>query len=885
MDFAFPIMVPKKSIARIITGDKASPSDAQKNRKINEKKFPKIYKIKISCLNHIEIFQKIQNIKSSGVISAFSLPSDIDAIYFETENENELKNTLSSIGVTCAIDKVTNENFVSTFCDFSVFSRLMPHQIVRIATPLQKGNAAQVLSVNYNIKKAIVKFYPRIDYTNANNHMFMINDVDPAPFDQHKLEIAIGKSLQQTKVLVKYEPKIFNAGVQFGNDKFIGSHQIDVVDLKSLSIWNTFSDEELSRFHKKVSYSFNYCLDKSMMKAVTLSDNSSVKQDSSSDSPVIVDDSNDEISILSDVISSPTRASQNNKVTTNEKADISKLAPTIIDDDDDDDNDVVVIDTRKGLKMPDSPCSKLLAALDQQINETIVEEPPKPKQEEIKKEEPKPVVNEVHVNESPKPVGLLSFIKDINNIETIPKFQPESSDASPKSDSLLSATLKELGIPIPPPPKVQDNSTIAIDFLDKQTSQENEEKAKKEEEERKRREEEARKLEEEKERKAKEDLIKMLQERKKMEEEEKRRKEEEENRMREAEEERRRIEEEERLRKEAEDRRIREEQERQRKMEEDRRMQEEERRMYEEYSSRNAQSIVKVSKGDFVKVFDGPHKNVFGYVTDIQSNGSIKIVTHPEEQFIDPKHVIKADWFTPAQLPLRRKFVKRNEEVFDMPPLRPLKKYDVFCFPPNMKPLFVVDDTKNCYSTFDIFQKIHFNPRQAYMLLNNTTVTKDRYDNVLAIDNKVIVKSSDKHPGEEGIIRTLYDKRVLVRFPNEYVLYNSSDLMLKDGNIKLPFFYKRDAHVKVNEAYDGYILSVDEENVTVQFKDGRITVYLYTFLKQTMPNYQDEVYIDHPKEVGIVDKIAYDTLHVKTLDGEMLYLSPSKVCGKKKTFF
>ncbi|EAY17345.1 hypothetical protein TVAG_319400 [Trichomonas vaginalis G3] len=256
---AFPFAI-QPVPERITTSDLSISIDKKRNKKLNKNVFPKIYKISISTLDHLDIFNVLFQIKSDNIISAFSLPTEIDTLYIEAKDDFIIHKLLDKYRIKSEVICISNIEFVSVFCDFNIYSRLLPTQIVNITDPTCK-NVGQVISLSTTLKKAILRIWPKIDYNNAKTPFRMNRSIDPEPFDRERLEKELHYSLKTEFIEVNYHDQYSRETAYLWNNcHFIGPYQIVELPIEFLKVFYIPSKSEIDRFPERAEFSFNSSL-------------------------------------------------------------------------------------------------------------------------------------------------------------------------------------------------------------------------------------------------------------------------------------------------------------------------------------------------------------------------------------------------------------------------------------------------------------------------------------------------------------------------------------------------------------------------------------------------------------------------------------------------
>lgn len=252
--------------SRAITSDMSYSGDIDKNRIVNSNNFPKIFKINISSLDHLQIYELMFQLNDSKILSSFSLPTEIDALFVESLDKSAIESIVSKYKLETDIKQLTNQEIVSIFCDFTIHSRILPSQIVKTTDPIFRGNVGQVISLSTNMKKVILRIWPMIDYENLNNMKQITKKPNPAPFDKDRIEKILKTKLPTGKTRTSYENNQMENCIQWNNGNYIAPYQIIQQKFDDLICWYSPTEEEIQRFPPRMQFNFEELLKHSKLK-------------------------------------------------------------------------------------------------------------------------------------------------------------------------------------------------------------------------------------------------------------------------------------------------------------------------------------------------------------------------------------------------------------------------------------------------------------------------------------------------------------------------------------------------------------------------------------------------------------------------------------------
>lgn len=323
--------VPKNFTSEVIDADFSKKNDSQINQQIisklihtsdpflpieNERK-NMLIKSQLPKICYISFYpNKIENYlipimlyftekPLPSLLSYFAIPNDPYTIYFECSEPTILLQNLNLIPQIAemselSIQPVEDEDFIRFFCNFIILCYIKVGNFVKVSNPEFEGDFGQIISVDFNKKKCLLKLMPRIDYDNLEkNHLTeqtKLNDKMPVEYRPPK-SFFEKERLSQIDDKVKFETET----IKIENDIELELTNWDGKQFYGLFQYKCFKFDEIKTINEKVTFEeqdifqSNVYLNENKIKGLeNQTDNESENENQSDDEKRNFDDENEE---------------------------------------------------------------------------------------------------------------------------------------------------------------------------------------------------------------------------------------------------------------------------------------------------------------------------------------------------------------------------------------------------------------------------------------------------------------------------------------------------------------------------------------------------------------------------------------------------------------
>ena len=262
----------QKYISQIIhTADPLLPIQKEREAQLLKGAIPKICSVSFYPQGNEFYIQPIYDFYEKNpaplITSFFTVSDEPCTIFFECEDPNKLLLYLKRIpelpDIAISPQILSNSNqFIQLFCNFNIYCHIQAGKFVQVSDPEFQGDYAQIVSVNKERKKCLLKLIPRIDYEKiANYHctsQLQLNDLMPdiyrppkALFDKEKL-LKINSNIEFGSKTIQLDNSEIEL-VTWSGKKFYGSFQYKSFHFDAIkTIFPNIPFEELDQFRSNI---------------------------------------------------------------------------------------------------------------------------------------------------------------------------------------------------------------------------------------------------------------------------------------------------------------------------------------------------------------------------------------------------------------------------------------------------------------------------------------------------------------------------------------------------------------------------------------------------------------------------------------------------------
>lgn len=215
----------------------------------------------------IPIARHFLNNPNTPILSYYTIPTEPNNIYFECSDSTILLDNLHQIPELSELDLsvqiIPHDYFIQSFCNFNTLCYLKPGYLVQIFDPEFKNDFGQIISINYDKMKCLIKLSPRIDYEKLSEYQItsqielntkMLAEYQPPKslFDRDKL-ISINDKTEFKTETIQVNDKIDLNLTIWDGKKFYGKFQYKSFNFSEIkTIFTDLSIDEINLFRDNI---------------------------------------------------------------------------------------------------------------------------------------------------------------------------------------------------------------------------------------------------------------------------------------------------------------------------------------------------------------------------------------------------------------------------------------------------------------------------------------------------------------------------------------------------------------------------------------------------------------------------------------------------------